>query len=112
MCCVLRFSAIDIQYYLYLGVFAPGRDIEIAVKVLYRMKVCNQAVKNNVIFSLVLALSHPPKYHQDLSVYLHKIKSNPPVCQSFLSFDGILGSRTHRNYDNQAVSVLPFISAT
>jgi len=86
-----------------VGVFAPGSDIEIAVKVLYTMKVCNQAVRSNVIFSLVLALSHPPKYHHDLSVYLHKIKSNPPVCKSFLSFDDILQSKTDRNYENQAV---------
>ena len=90
----------------FIGVFAPGRELELAVEALYTMRICNQAVASNVVFSVVMTLSHPPRNHEDLSVYLRKASSHPRVCQSVLSLDDASGVKRKKNYDNLGVSNL------
>ena len=85
---------------LFSGVFAPGEEISTALETIYALRQCNYAIKINFDFSLVLALSHPPR-HNDLAVYLRKAANHPRVCPvRILSKD----SRKLINYGNLNVS--------
>ncbi|XP_065051224.1 beta-1,4-glucuronyltransferase 1-like [Rhopilema esculentum] len=79
-----------------VSVFAPGEEISTAIEAIYSLRQCNYAIKRNLDFSLVLALSHPPR-HNDLAVYLQKVANHPYVCPvRILSKD----SRELINYGN------------
>ena len=83
--------------------FAPGEDIAIAVETIITMRECKKQIKERVVFTLVFALSHPPKY-QDLAFYLRQASSHPRICGSIM-FPGNGGKANKtKNYDNHMVS--------
>lgn len=93
----------SLNTFILLGIFAPGDELEVAVRVIYTMRKCSALIRSNAFFSLVLTLSHPPQYYRDLSVYLKKVSSHPNACQS-LKYQDASGSFKRKNYDNNGVS--------
>eukprot|EP00794_Sanderia_malayensis_P017091 gene17091-18812_t len=65
-----------------LSIFAPGRDIEIALDQIMVLRSCSFEVKQFVTFQIVMALSHPPM-QSNLGYYMRKADSTPKVCGGF-----------------------------
>ena len=83
--------------------FAPGEEIAIAIESIITMRECSKQIKERIVFTLVFALSHPPK-HQDLSFYLRQASSHPRICDSIITLGESGKANKTRNYDNHRVS--------